>query len=112
MTNTDTADPQSTATQVVELARAGSELVRVTVNTAEAAAQVPRIRERLDAMGCDVPLVAISISMGTSCSPSTPIAPRALAKYRINPGNVGRGAQARRAIRDADSRWPAATTSP
>src|SRR2546428_12514387 len=57
MTNTDTADPQSTATQGVELARAGSELVRVTVNTAEAAAQVPRIRERLDAMGCDVPLV-------------------------------------------------------
>src|SRR6266513_273216 len=57
MTNTDTADLHSTATQVAELARAGSEVVRITVNTAEAAAQVPRIRERLDAMGCDVPLV-------------------------------------------------------
>src|SRR6266568_418518 len=57
MTNTDTADAQSTTAQVAELARAGSEIVRVTVNTAEAAAQVPRIRERLDAMGCDVPLV-------------------------------------------------------
>src|SRR6266704_3532961 len=57
MTNTDTADAQSTTAQVAELAGAGSEIVRVTVNTAEAAAQVPRIRERLDAMGCDVPLV-------------------------------------------------------
>src|SRR6267142_2606244 len=57
MTNTDTADAQGTAKQVAELARAGSEIVRVTVNTSEAAAQIPRIRERLDAMGCGVPLV-------------------------------------------------------
>jgi (E)-4-hydroxy-3-methylbut-2-enyl-diphosphate synthase len=57
MTNTDTADAQGTAKQVYELAKAGSEIVRITVNTPEAAAQVPRIRELLDGMGCDVPLV-------------------------------------------------------
>src|SRR5262245_65847379 len=57
MTNTDTADADATAKQVAELARAGSEIVRITVNTSEAAARVPRIRERLDAIGCKVPLV-------------------------------------------------------
>jgi (E)-4-hydroxy-3-methylbut-2-enyl-diphosphate synthase len=93
MTNTDTADLQSTATQVVELARAGSELVRVTVNTAEAAAQVPRIRERLDAMGCDVPLVGDFHFNGHKLLAEHPDCARALAKYRINPGNVGRGAR-------------------
>jgi len=93
MTNTDTADPQSTATQVIELARAGSELVRVTVNTAEAAAQVPRIRERLDAMGCDVPLVGDFHFNGHKLLAEHPDCARALAKYRINPGNVGRGAR-------------------
>ena len=93
MTNTDTADLQSTATQVVELARAGSEVVRVTVNTAEAAAQVPRIRERLDAMGCDVPLVGDFHFNGHKLLAEHPDCARALAKYRINPGNVGRGAK-------------------
>src|SRR5213595_4295712 len=93
MTNTDTADLHSTATQVAELARAGSELVRITVNTAEAAAQVPRIRERLDAMGCDVPLVGDFHFNGHKLLAEHPDCARALAKYRINPGNVGRGAK-------------------
>ncbi|HYS76280.1 MAG TPA: flavodoxin-dependent (E)-4-hydroxy-3-methylbut-2-enyl-diphosphate synthase, partial [Burkholderiales bacterium] len=93
MTNTDTADLQSTATQVAELARAGSEIVRVTVNTAEAAAQVPRIRERLDALGCDVPLVGDFHFNGHKLLAEHPDCARALAKYRINPGNVGRGAK-------------------
>jgi len=93
MTNTDTADLQSTATQVAELARAGSEIVRVTVNTAEAAAQVPRIRERLDAMDCDVPLVGDFHFNGHKLLAEHPDCARALAKYRINPGNVGRGAK-------------------
>src|SRR6266705_1306153 len=93
MTNTDTADLQSTATQVSELARAGSEIVRVTVNTADAAAQVPRIRERLDAMGCDVPLVGDFHFNGHKLLAEHPDCARALAKYRINPGNVGRGAK-------------------
>jgi len=91
ITNTDTADLQSTATQIVELARAGSELVRVTVNTAEAAAQVPHIRERLDAVGCDVPLVGDFHFNGHKLLAEHPDCARALAKYRINPGNVGRG---------------------
>src|SRR5881628_672139 len=93
MTNTDTADLHGTVTQVVELARAGSEIVRVTVNTAEAAAQVPRIRERLDAMGCDVPLVGDFHFNGHKLLAEHPDCARALAKYRINPGNVGRGAK-------------------
>src|SRR5258707_15085053 len=93
MTNTDTADAQSTTAQVAELARAGSEIVRVTVNTAEAAAQVPRIRERLDAMGCDVPLVGDFHFNGHKLLAEYPDCARALAKYRINPGNVGRGAK-------------------
>src|SRR5881394_3458207 len=93
MTNTDTADAQSTAAQVAELARAGSEIVRVTVNTSEAAAQVPRIRERLAAMGCDVPLVGDFHFNGHKLLAEHPDCASALAKYRINPGNVGRGAK-------------------
>jgi (E)-4-hydroxy-3-methylbut-2-enyl-diphosphate synthase len=93
MTNTDTANAQGTAQQVLELARAGSEIVRVTVNTAEAAAQVPRIRERLDAMGCDVPLVGDFHFNGHKLLAGYPDCARVLAKYRINPGNVGRGAK-------------------
>src|SRR6266496_2771155 len=93
MTNTDTADAQSTTAQVAELARAGSEIVRVTVNTAEAAAQVPRIRERLDAMGCDVPLAGDFHFNGHKLLAEHPDCARSLAKYRINPGNVGRGAK-------------------
>jgi len=93
MTNTDTADAGRTADQVFELARAGSEIVRVTVNTAEAAAQVPRIRERLDAKGCDVPLVGDFHFNGHKLLAEHPDCARTLAKYRINPGNVGRGAK-------------------
>src|SRR5262245_49880685 len=93
MTNTDTADAQTTAAQVAELARAGSEIVRITVNTSEAAAQVPRIRERLDAMGCGVPLVGDFHFNGHKLLAEHPDCARVLAKYRINPGNVGRGAK-------------------
>src|SRR3989449_9908557 len=93
MTNTDTADLQSTATQVVELAGEASEVDGVTVNTAEAAAQVPRIRERLDALGCDVPLVGDFHFNGHKLLAEHPDCARALAKYRINPGNVGGGAK-------------------
>ncbi|HET8897497.1 MAG TPA: flavodoxin-dependent (E)-4-hydroxy-3-methylbut-2-enyl-diphosphate synthase [Rhodanobacteraceae bacterium] len=91
MTNTDTADVQSTARQVAELARAGSELVRITVNTLEAAAAVPRIRERLDMMGCSVPLVGDFHYNGHQLLEAEPACAEALAKYRINPGNVGFG---------------------
>jgi (E)-4-hydroxy-3-methylbut-2-enyl-diphosphate synthase len=90
MTNTDTADAQGTARQVYELAKAGSELVRITVNTPEAAAQVPRIRELLDGMGCDVPLVGDFHYNGHRLLSEFPSCAQALAKYRINPGNVGR----------------------
>jgi (E)-4-hydroxy-3-methylbut-2-enyl-diphosphate synthase len=93
MTNTDTSDAEGTARQVYELARAGSEMVRVTVNTAEAAAQVPRIRDRLNAMGCDVPLVGDFHFNGHKLLAEHPACADALAKYRINPGNVGRGAK-------------------
>jgi (E)-4-hydroxy-3-methylbut-2-enyl-diphosphate synthase len=91
MTNTDTADAAATSQQVLDLWRAGSELVRVTVNTPEAAAQVPRIRERLDAMGCDVPLIGDFHFNGHKLLSQHPECARALAKYRINPGNVGKG---------------------
>jgi (E)-4-hydroxy-3-methylbut-2-enyl-diphosphate synthase len=91
MTNTDTEDAQSTARQVEELARAGSELVRITVNTPEAAAQVPRIRARLDAIGCRVPLVGDFHYNGHKLLTQFPDCAQALAKYRINPGNVGKG---------------------
>ena len=91
MTNTDTADIASTARQVAELARAGSELVRITVNTPEAAAAVPRIRERLDMMGVAVPLVGDFHYNGHQLLAREPACAEALAKYRINPGNVGFG---------------------
>jgi (E)-4-hydroxy-3-methylbut-2-enyl-diphosphate synthase len=93
MTNTDTEDLQSTAKQVEELARAGSELVRITVNTPEAAAQVARIRARLDAVGCRVPLVGDFHYNGHKLLTQFPDCAQALAKYRINPGNVGKGAK-------------------
>ena len=91
MTNTDTADIAATAKQVAELARAGSELVRITVNTSEAAAAVPRIRERLDMMGVGVPLIGDFHYNGHQLLAAEPACARALAKYRINPGNVGFG---------------------
>jgi (E)-4-hydroxy-3-methylbut-2-enyl-diphosphate synthase len=93
MTNTDTADAEATARQVLELARAGSEVVRITVNTAEAAAAVPAIRARLDAAGCNVPLVGDFHYNGHKLLAEFPDCAHALAKYRINPGNVGRGAK-------------------
>jgi (E)-4-hydroxy-3-methylbut-2-enyl-diphosphate synthase len=90
MTNTDTADAAATANQVFELAQAGSELVRITVNTPEAAAQVARIRSLLDGMGCDVPLVGDFHYNGHRLLTDYPDCAKSLAKYRINPGNVGR----------------------
>lgn len=90
MTNTDTVDAAGTARQVFELAQAGSELVRITVNTAEAAAQVPHIREMLDQMGCNVPLVGDFHYNGHRLLTDFPECAQALGGYRINPGNVGR----------------------
>jgi (E)-4-hydroxy-3-methylbut-2-enyl-diphosphate synthase len=91
MTNTDTADIRATANQVAELARAGSELVRITVNTLEAAHAVAGIRERLDMMACDVPLVGDFHYNGHQLLQKAPDCARILDKYRINPGNVGFG---------------------
>jgi len=91
MTNTDTADVQATTTQVAELARAGSELVRITVNSEAAAAAVPHIRDRLDALGLRVPLIGDFHFNGHKLLERHPACGEALAKYRINPGNVGRG---------------------
>ena len=91
MTNTDTADEVGTAVQIAELHRAGSEMVRITVNTLEAAAAVPGIRERLDQMGLDVPLVGDFHFNGHKLLSSIPECAQALDKYRINPGNVGKG---------------------
>jgi (E)-4-hydroxy-3-methylbut-2-enyl-diphosphate synthase len=93
MTNTDTADVESTVAQVRSLARAGSELVRVTVNTEEAAAAVPHIRERLDREGVKVPLIGDFHFNGHKLLKAHPACAEALAKYRINPGNVGRGSK-------------------
>ncbi len=91
MTNTDTADVAATARQIAELAHAGSELVRITVNTPEAAAAVPRIREKLDMMGVAAPLIGDFHYNGHQLLQHEPAAAEALAKYRINPGNVGFG---------------------
>jgi (E)-4-hydroxy-3-methylbut-2-enyl-diphosphate synthase len=91
MTNTDTADVAGTTKQVAELARAGSELVRLTVNTPEAAAAVPRIRDRLAMIGSSVPLIGDFHYNGHQLLAGEPAAAEALAKYRINPGNVGFG---------------------
>ena len=93
MTNTDTADVAATVAQVAALARAGSELVRVTVNTADAAAAVPHIRERLAAMGVAVPLIGDFHFNGHRLLTQHPACAEALAKLRINPGNVGRGSK-------------------
>ena len=93
MTNTDTADVAATVEQVAALARAGSELVRITVNTAAAAAAVPLIRERLAAKGVDVPLVGDFHFNGHRLLTQHPACAQALAKLRINPGNVGRGSK-------------------
>lgn len=91
MTNTDTADAESTAAQIIELAEAGSEIVRITVNTEAAAKQVSRIRSILNDKGCDVPLVGDFHYNGHRLLTDFPDCAQALAKYRINPGNVGFG---------------------
>ena len=93
MTNTDTVDVIGTAIQVKELARAGSEMVRITVNTPDAAKAVPYIREQLDKMDCDVPLVGDFHYNGHTLLKDYPDCARSLSKYRINPGNVGQGAK-------------------
>lgn len=93
MTNTDTADVIATAIQIKDLARAGSELVRITVNNSEAAAAVPAIREQLDKMEVDVPLVGDFHYNGHTLLQNFPECAQALSKYRINPGNVGQGAK-------------------
>ncbi len=93
MTNTDTADAAATAQQVFELAQAGSEVVRITVNSPEAAARVAEIRQRLDDMGCAAPLVGDFHFNGERLLKDYPDCARALGKYRINPGNVGKGAK-------------------
>src|SRR3989442_191254 len=91
MTNTDTADVPSTARQCIELAQAGSELVRVTVNVPEAAAAVPDIKKRLRDAGCYVPLIGDFHYNGHVLLTNYPACAEALDKYRINPGNVGKG---------------------
>ncbi|HEY2630066.1 MAG TPA: flavodoxin-dependent (E)-4-hydroxy-3-methylbut-2-enyl-diphosphate synthase [Usitatibacter sp.] len=93
MTNTDTEDAASTASQVAALARAGSEIVRITVNTVEAAKQVPEIRNRLEKMGVSVPLVGDFHFNGHKLLTQVPECAVALDKYRINPGNVGHGSK-------------------
>jgi (E)-4-hydroxy-3-methylbut-2-enyl-diphosphate synthase len=93
MTNTDTEDVFATAMQVAQLARAGSELVRITVNTREAAAAVPKIRDRMAQMNVDVPLIGDFHFNGHKLLAEHPACAEALAKLRINPGNVGKGAK-------------------
>src|SRR3990172_13052661 len=91
MTNTDTADTEATARQILQLAAAGSELVRVTVNTEAAASQVARIKDKLDQAGCSVPIIGDFHYNGHLLLTRYPECAKALAKYRINPGNVGFG---------------------
>ena len=93
MTNTDTADPASTAAQIAALATAGSQLVRITVNNDEAAAAVPEIVQRCADLGCTVPIIGDFHYNGHLLLVKYPETARALAKYRINPGNVGKGAK-------------------
>ncbi len=108
MTNTDTADAIGTAIQVKELAQAGSELVRITVNNEEAARAVPHIREQLDRMGIAVPLIGDFHYNGHTLLSDFPDMAQALSKYRINPGNVGRGDKKDRQFAqmvEAAARW-------
>ncbi len=108
MTNTDTVDVIGTAIQVKELAQAGSELVRITVNTPEAADAVPHIRDQLDRMGIDVPLIGDFHYNGHRLLTDHPAMAQALSKYRINPGNVGKGDKRDRQFAqmvEAAARW-------
>ena len=103
MTDTDTANAAATATQCAHLAQAGAELVRVTVNTPKAAAAVAEVRARLDDAGIAAPLVGDFHYNGHKLLAAHPDCARALAKYRINPGNVGARGKARFAVRANDS---------
>lgn len=108
MTNTDTSDAIGTAIQVKELALAGSEMVRITVNTPEAAQAVPHVRDQLDRMGIDVPLIGDFHFNGHRLLTDYPDCAKALSKYRINPGNVGKGDKRDRQFSlmiDAAMRW-------
>ena len=93
MTNTDTADAEATINQIFALWQAGSEVVRITVNSPEAAAQVGNIRRGLDALGCNVPLIGDFHYNGHKLLAAYPDCAQSLAKYRINPGNVGKGSK-------------------
>jgi (E)-4-hydroxy-3-methylbut-2-enyl-diphosphate synthase len=108
MTNTDTADIEGTAQQVKSLARAGSELVRVTVNTSEAAAAVAPIRDRLKQMGVNVPLIGDFHFNGHKLLREHPACAEALAKYRINPDIAGVDAN----IRPVPKRWRSTASTP
>ncbi len=110
MTNTDTADIASTAQQCLELAQAGSELVRITVNIPEAAAAVPEIKKRLLDAGCDVPVIGDFHYNGHVLLTKYPDCAQALDKYRINPGNVGAGSGATNNFRRS-AKWRATTAS-
>ena len=115
MTNTDTVEAVETAIQVRQLAQAGSEMVRITVNTPEAAAAVPYIREQLDRMGESVPLVGDFHYNGHRLLTDFPDCAQALSKYRINPGNVGKGDKRDRQFGqmiDAAMRWNKAVCAP
>jgi (E)-4-hydroxy-3-methylbut-2-enyl-diphosphate synthase len=105
MTNTDTADVPATVRQVAALSRAGSELVRVTVNNEEAAAAVPRIIEGLDREGVVVPIIGDFHYNGHLLLTRFPECARALAKYRINPGNVVENAPTKTSVPSSRSRW-------
>ena len=108
MTNTDTVDVIGTAIQVKDLAQAGSELVRITVNTPEAADAVPHIRDQLDRMGIPVPLIGDFHYNGHRLLTDHPAMAQALSKYRINPGNVGKGDKRDRQFAqmiEAATRW-------
>ena len=100
MTNTDTADIDGTVAQTAALARAGSELVRITVDRDEAAAAVPHIRDKLDAMNVTVPLIGDFHYIGHKLLNDHPACAEALQKYRINPGNVGSAKNATRSFPD------------
>ena len=104
MTDTNTANTAATAAQCAALARAGAELVRITVNTPKAAQATPEVRARLDDMGIAVPLVGDFHFNGHKLLSQYPACARALAKYRINPGNVGAGRQKRHSVCGDDSR--------
>ena len=111
MTNTDTADVAGTVSQIAALARAGSDLVRITVNNESAAKAVPAVREGLDRLAVQVPLIGDFHFNGHRLLTEYPECAQALAKYRINPGNVGRGREEGLPVRHHDRHRLPSTTS-